>query len=102
MTRSVRFEYPIREIALILRNSYQEDAYYGVDLFESRRLKIVLAKYGCRQNFHTLPGKVMANLHPFTWDHTKQVFRIDMNRKIAIQLNTLETAVVNHPIFEQS
>jgi hypothetical protein len=98
---AARFEYPQSEIPLILRSSFQDDMYYGVDILESRKMKIILAKYGSRHSFHSLPGKVSLNLHPFVWDRLKQVFRIELTRKVPIQLNTLEEAIINHPIFEE-
>ena len=98
---AARFEYPQSEIPLILRSSFQDDMFYGVDILESRKMKIILAKYGCRHSFHTLPGKVTLTLHPFVWDRIKQVFRIELNRKVPIQLNTLEEAVINYPIFDE-
>jgi len=97
---AAKLEYPQTEIPLVLRSSYEEDTYYGVDLLESRKLKIILRKYGCRHSFHALPGRVTADLHPFIWDRIKQCFRIQLDKKITVHLNTLEEAIVNHPIFE--
>ncbi len=96
---AARFEYPKNEITLILRSSYQDDMYYGVDILEGRKMNIILAKYGCRHSFHCLPGKVSLNLHPFVWDRIKQAFRIELNRKVPVQLNTLEEAVIHYPVF---
>ena len=98
---TAKFEYPHSEIKLVLRNSYIEDEYYGVDIFESKRLKIVLAKYGCRRSFHTLPGHVTAELYPFVWNRMRQCFRIQMNKKVTVHINSLEEAIVNYPIFEE-
>jgi len=99
---AAKFEYPNNEIKLVLRNSYIEDEYYGVDTFESKRLKIVLAKYGCRHSFHTLPGHITAELYPFVWNKPGQYFRIQMNHKVTVHLNSLEESIVNYPIFEES
>ncbi len=101
MSHRVQFDYPHSDYPLILRSSYQDDTYYGVDLFESRRIKIILRKYGCRRSFHTLPGRVTANLNPFVWDKHHQRFRIDLFQKIEVHLNTLEEAVVNYSIFNE-
>jgi hypothetical protein len=102
MSRSaVKFEYPHDEIILILRNSYKEDEYYGVDKLESKRLKIILAKYGCRHSYHTLPGQLTSDIHPFTWDRLSQCFRIEMDIKVPVHLNTLEEAVVHYHIIEE-
>ncbi len=99
---TAKFEYPHNEIKLVLRNSYIEDEYYGVDSYEIKRLKIILAKYGCRRSFHTLPGHVTAELHPFVWNKLNQCFRIQINKKVTVHLNAFEEAIVNYPIFEES
>ncbi|MBN2522505.1 MAG: hypothetical protein JXB24_04490 [Bacteroidales bacterium] len=95
-TYSAKFEYPYDQIPLILQNSYKENEFYAVDEFESKKLKIILAKYGCRHCFHTLPGHLHANLFPFLWDKLKQCYRADMQNPVSVQLNLLEEAVVNH------
>jgi len=96
-----KFEYSHSEIKLVLRNSYIEDEYYGVDSFEIKRLKIILAKYGCRHSFHTLPGHVTADLHPFVWNKLSQCFRIQMNKKVTVHLNALEEAIVSYSQFKE-
>lgn len=98
---AVRFEYPHDEIQLILRNSYKEDEYFGLDKFESKKLRIVLAKYGCRHSFHTLPGHLVADMHPFVWDKLSQCFRIEMDKKVAVHLNMLEEKIVHYHILEK-
>lgn len=102
MTRhAAKFEYPHDQIYLILRNSYKEEEYFGLDKFESKRLKIILAKYGCRHSFHTLPGQLTAQMHPFTWDKLSQCYRIELDKKVPVHLNVLEEAVVHYHIFEE-
>lgn len=98
---NAKFEYPQTEIKLVLRNSYIEDEYYGVDVYESKRLKIILARYGCRRSFHTLPGHITADLYPFIWKRLEQFFCIQMHKKITVHLNSLEEAIVGHSIFEE-
>ncbi len=102
MSRLVaKFDYPHDQIALILQNSYTENEFYGVDKFESKRMRIILAKHGCRHCFHTLPGHVTSELYTFAWNNLEQCFKIQMDHKIKVHLNTLEEAIVNHPIFEE-
>lgn len=100
MRSVVRLEYPYMEIPLILKSSYKEDTYYGVDRFESKKLKIILNKYGCRKSFHSLPGSVTVTVFPFVWDRIKQCFRIELAKKMNVQLNTLEGAIMHYPIIE--
>lgn len=97
----VKLEYPNTEIPLVLRSTYKENTYYGVDQLERKKLKIVMRKFGCRRNFHSLPGRVIASLYPFVWDRLQQCYRIQLDKKVSVLLNTLEEAVVNHPIFEE-
>jgi hypothetical protein len=97
---TAKFEFSHKQIPLVLQSSYAENTFYGVDSFESKRMRIVMAKYGSRHCFHTLPGHITAELHPFVWDKLKQCFRIQMDRKVKVRLNALEEAIVNHPIFE--
>ena len=96
---SIKLEYPHDQIPLVLRSSYKEDTYYGVDHFESKKIKIVQAKYGCRHSFHTLPGKLTASLHPFTWDRLERCFRIELDQKETVHLNTLEEAIMHYQGF---
>ena len=99
MKYNARFDFPPGEIKLILKSSFHQDSYYGVDTFESKRLKILMAKYGVRKGFHSLPGHLTATLHPFTWNRLKQNFKVDMNRKVSIQINTLEEVRLLHAIL---
>jgi hypothetical protein len=98
MPHPAKFDFTRGEIELILRNSYQENMYYGVDKFESKRLKILMAKFGCRHTYHTLPGHLTATFYPFSWDRLKQCFRMDTRQKVTAQLNTLEEVVVMHTV----
>lgn len=97
--QTAKFDFPGEEIQYILRNSYSDKAFYAVDKFESKRLKILMAKYGCRNSLHTLPGHLTANFFPFIWDRIKQCYRMDDERKVTVQLNTLEEAVIMHPLY---
>ncbi|MBN1949712.1 MAG: hypothetical protein JW801_00820 [Bacteroidales bacterium] len=98
--RAVRLVYPHADIPLVLRSSYEDDTYYGVDTFESRRMKIILSKYGCRHSLHTLPGHVTGNLYPFKWDRLQQCYQILMDKKVPVRLNTLEEMIVNYQIYQ--
>jgi|GEM_PF-3126862 len=91
-----KFEYPRQKIEMILRNSYIEDEYYGIDTFELKRLKIILARYGCRQSFHALPGHITADLYPFVWNKFGRCFRMKTNQKVTVHLNALEEAEVSY------
>ena len=100
--QAVRFVYPNREIPIILKSIYREDEYFGADSFESRRIKIILAKYKSRHSLHSLPGTTSADLYPFKWDRIKQCFQIQMDNKVTVALNTLEAVNLNNLVFERS
>lgn len=94
-----KFDYPHDLIHVILRSSLKENVFFGVDKFESKRIRILLAKHGTRNEFHTLPGHLTANLYPFIRDRIRQTYRLDENRLVPVQLNTLEEVIVLKPVF---
>ena len=95
MKHLAQFEYP-KEYKMILRNSYKENIYYGLDDFDCRYLKIVQSKFGCLNSFHTIPDRVKMEMAPFRWRDKKNKFVLDENRRQAIQLNRLENLIVSH------
>ena len=92
---NAHFNYAADEYQLVLRSSYKEDEFFGVDEFEFKKLHIIQAKYGCRHFFHTLPDNVTLNLHKFTWKPERNSFEVE-KEKVTVQLNTLEEAIVEH------
>lgn len=88
--------YPHERFRVILQSSEHVDEFYGLDELESRKLKIIQAKYGCRHCFHTLPENVSLNLNKFRWDEENQYFQIDSDKKVSVQLNTLEETIVEY------
>ncbi len=90
---SARLVYPKQEFQVILQNSKNSNEFYGVDLFEQKKLNIILAKYNCRHSFHSLPDHVTLDLNKFIWNGHKACYDIDKNSKIKIRLNLLEEAI---------
>jgi hypothetical protein len=93
----VSFEYP-KEYKMVLRNSFQDNCYYGLDDFDCKYLKIIQSKFGCLNSFHTIPDRVKMEMALFEWNETKQKFVLDDNKRAIIQLNKLEVMMVNHPV----
>lgn len=101
LKQNLRFEYAHQVIPIILKSSSHADIYYGMDELEMKKIKIVLAKYSSHTDFLSLPNKVTVGLHPFKWNQMGQSYRIDMDKKVSVQLNTLVEVVANQPIFSQ-
>jgi hypothetical protein len=93
-----QFEYP-KEYKTILRDSYQENIYYGLDDFDGRYLKIIQSKFGCLNSFHTIPDRVKMEMAPFEWSEQKQKFVLNENKRKAVQLNRLENMIVSHSFY---
>lgn len=91
---NAKLDFP-KNYLLIFQSSYNEDEFYGLDEFESRKLKIIQAKYGCHHCFHTLPDNVTLDLHPFVWNRETQSFTPILDNKVTVQLNTLEESIIN-------
>ena len=100
MKYNVQFEHP-KEYKMIVRDSYQENVYYGLDDFDCKYLKIIQAKFGCVNSFHTIPDKVKMEMAPFEWNEERQKFILDENKRQPIQLNRLESMVVSYS-FERN
>ncbi len=97
MRHLAQFDYP-KEYKMILRDSYQENIYYGLDDFDCKYLKIVQAKFGCLNSFHTIPDRVKMEMAPFKWSEKWQRFVLDENKRCAIQLNQLENMIISYSI----
>ncbi|MBN2213687.1 MAG: hypothetical protein JW723_05535 [Bacteroidales bacterium] len=97
MKHLAQFEYP-GEYKIILRDSYAENVYYGLDDFDCKYLKIIQSKFGCLNSFHTIPDRVKMEMAPFEWSEHKNKFVLNENKRKAIQLNRLENVVVSHSV----
>ena len=95
MLHIANFEKP-PEYKMILRDSFSENVYYGLDDFDSRYLKIIQAKFGCQNSFHTIPDRVKMEMALFEWNDKQQKFVLNDNKRMPIQLNKLEIMVVSH------
>lgn len=93
---SARLVYPKQEFRIVLQSSIRSNEYFGVDDLERKKLKIILAKYGCRHCYHNIPKQVTLDLNKFTWNSNKACFEIDRNTKVSVQLNTLEECIVDY------
>ena len=97
MRHIAKFSHP-KEYKMILRDSFQENIYYGLDDFDCKYLKIIQAKFGCLNSFHTIPNRVRMEMSPFEWNEIKQEFVLDENKKLVVQLNQLETLIISHTL----
>lgn len=89
------FDYPT-ECKMILRNSFKDNSFFGLDDFDCRYLKIIQSKFGCLNSFHTIPDRVKMEMAPFEWSEEKQKFILNDNKRLVVQLNKLETMVVSY------
>lgn len=92
MNYTARFDHP-EEYKVILRDSFKENTYYGIDNFDSKVLKIIQAKFGCQNSFHTIPVRVKMEMAPYEWNEKKQKFVLNENKRYPVQLNQLELMV---------
>jgi hypothetical protein len=97
MKHKAQFEYP-KEYKMILRDSFDEEVYYGLDDFDCKYLRIIQAKFGCLTSFHTIPDRVKMEMAPFEWSEKKQKFVLSEVNRRPVQLNRLENMVINYPI----
>ena len=73
MSKRAVFDHP-KNYRVILRHSYQEDTYFGLDDFDARYLKIIQAKFGCNNSFHTIPDRVKMEMTCYDWNEEKNKF----------------------------
>ncbi len=92
-----QFDHP-KEYKMILRDSFQENTYYGLDDFDCKYLKIIQSKFGCLNSFHTIPDRVKMEMAPFEWSEKWQKFVLDENKRQPIQLNRLENMIISYSV----
>lgn len=95
MSQNAQFEQP-EEYKVILRDSYKENVFYGLDEFDCKYLKIIQNKFGCFNSFHTIPNRVKMEMAPYIWNKKKQKYILNENKRMTIQLNRLEFTVLNY------
>lgn len=97
MNHNAKFEQP-EEFKVILRDSYKNEVYYGLDDFDCKYLRILQAKFGCLNSFHTIPERVKMEVAPYEWNEAKQKFVLDDDHRITVQVNQLENLVFNYSL----
>lgn len=97
MKHNAKFEQP-GNYKVVLRDSYEEEKYYGLDDFDCRYLRIVQTKFGCVNSFHTIPDRVKMEMAPYVWNEKKQKYILDDDHRVIIQLNRLENLVVSYTV----
>lgn len=80
---------------VIVRDTFKENVYYGLDEFDCKYLKIVQSKFGCINSFRSLPDHVKMEMTPFEWNDKKQKFILNDKKRKIVQLNQLEKLVVS-------
>jgi hypothetical protein len=90
---NAQFSQP-EEYKIILRDSFAENTYYGLDEFDSKYLKILQSKFGCLNSYHTIPDRVKMEMAPYIWNAKRQKFILNENIRLVIQLNRLENLVL--------
>jgi hypothetical protein len=91
------FDQP-KEIKIILRDSYQDNLYYGLDEFDCKYLKIIQSKFGCLNSFHTIPDRVKMEMTPYEWSEKLNKFILADKKSYVVQLNNLEVMIVNYSL----
>lgn len=80
----------------ILRDSFNENTYYGLDIFDCRYLRIIQAKFGCVNSLHTIPDRVKMEMAPYNWNNELKKFVLDENHRLIVQVNRLESMIISH------
>lgn len=94
MMYNAKFEHT-SEYKMILRDSFKNHVYYGLDEFDSKYLRIILSKFGCLNSFHTIPDRVKMEMAPYKWSKKKQRFILMVDKLKVVQLNRLEIHIVS-------
>ncbi|MBN1118596.1 MAG: hypothetical protein JXA77_15400 [Bacteroidales bacterium] len=95
MILNTQFDQP-KDYKWILRDSYVHDVFYGLDEFDSKYLRILQAKFGCLNSYHTIPERVKMEMSPYEWNETRQKFVLNEDKRVIVQLNRLENMVVSY------
>ena len=95
MAYIAQFDHP-EDYKVVLRDSYKENVYYGLDDFDSKYLKILQAKFGCKISFHTIPERVKMEMAPYEWNEKRQLFVLREDKRLPVQLNQLEVMIVSY------
>ena len=95
MAHTAQFDHS-EECKMIVRDSYKENTYYGLDDFDCKYIKIVQSKFGCLNSFHTIPDRVKMEMAPFEWKDSQQKFVLNEKKTKIVQLNQLENMVVKY------
>ena len=85
---------------MILRDSFHENIYYGLDDFDCKYLRIIQSKFGCQYSLHTIPDQVKMEMAPFEWSEKKKKFVLMENMRHPVQLNRLEINMINYSIAD--
>jgi hypothetical protein len=97
MKYKAQFDYP-ESCKMILRDSYEDNTYYGLDDFDCKYIRILQAKFGCLNSFHTIPDRVKMEMAQFEWSKIRQRFVLRDKKTKVVQLNRLETMVVSYSV----
>lgn len=94
VTHKPSLVYPREKYRTILQTVAKNDEFFGLNELESKKLRIILAKYGRKHRFDTIPDYVTLELNRFYWNCAKFCFEINEYQNIRVKLNTLEEIVV--------
>ncbi len=97
MKHIAQFDHP-KEYKMILRDSFQDNVYYGLDDFDCKYLRIIQAKFGCLNSFHTIPDRVKMEMTVFEWSKIRQKFVLRDKKRRVVQLNQLENMVISYSV----
>jgi hypothetical protein len=87
-----------KDYKMVLRDSSEENIYYGLDSFDCKYLRILQSKFGCLNSFHTIPDRVKMEMAPYAWNEKKQLFILLDETPRIVQVNRLESLVISHSV----